>query len=733
MAQRERSVSPKSRGKSPPEIHAANASAQSFTEQHRGASLTSLPRKKPEMYHYDVGGGAQAAAQAGAATAGAGMLYQDSKASVQAGAGPSAGPGDAAHAQAVPPGYNQHLQVKDSYLTGRALLYFTSVFVSLGVFLFGYDQGVMSGIITGPLFKLYFDDPSRAAIGNMVSILEVGALVSSLMVGRLGEKWGRRRTIRYGSFVFILGGLIQTSATRMLHLIIGRVISGLGVGLLSTIVPIYQSEISPPHNRGKLACIEFTGNIVGYCSSVWVDYGCSYINNNAAWRLPLFIQCVMGLGLFMGTFVIVETPRWLLNHDHDVEGLIVIADLHSDGDVQDRRAHDEFQAIKETVLISRLEGEKKSYSYVFKRYRTRMLIAMSSQMFAQLNGINVISYYAPMVFEQAGWVGRDAILMTGVNGIIYVLSTVLPWHLVDRWGRKPILLMGGMVMGLSLVSISAALYVNIASTPTLVVVFVIVFNAFFGFSWGPIPWLYPVEIAPLSARSAMASASTATNWLCNWLVGIMTPILQEKIKWRLYLIHAASCFLSFWCVLRVYPETAGLRLEDMSSVFDDRSSTFSFHGSITGVDVDAGSRSATTAPANPSLARKPVAAQPSLLDSVHSGVAPPHPVAGQPDLAQNPFVSHSSGQSVRSKRSIASANMLSADALEPPTLGQVLDFKREQIDSRNFKGLMRRGSETVSLIYDKVKRLGKPNDASGEYGTLPDNERPAPAAPPGGN
>lgn len=695
-------------------IHEGNIKAQNFNDQHCDTNLTSLPRKKPDLYQFDTGDRAR--------TAGVGMLYQDSKASVH---NTLEHPGalQNSHLNPAPSNDTPHIQVKDSFLTGRALLYFTSVFVSLGVFLFGYDQGVMSGIITGPLFKDYFHDPSRFAIGNMVSILEIGALISSLMVGRLGEKWGRRRTIRYGSFVFIIGGLFQTSATKLSHLIIGRVISGLGVGLLSTIVPIYQSEISPPHNRGKLACIEFTGNIVGYCSSVWVDYGCSYIPNNAAWRLPLFIQCVMGLGLMLGTFVIVETPRWLLNHDHDVEGLIVIADLHSNGDVQDQRAHAEFQAIKETVLISRLEGEKKSYSYVFKRYRTRMLIAMSSQMFAQLNGINVISYYAPLVFEQAGWVGRDAILMTGINSVIYVLSTILPWHLVDKWGRKPILLIGGMVMGLSLVSISAALYINIASTPTLVVVFVVVFNAFFGFSWGPIPWLYPVEIAPLSARSAMASASTATNWLCNWLVGIMTPVLQEKIQWRMYLIHAASCFISFWCVLRVYPETAGLRLEDMGSVFDDRSSTFSFHGSITGVDVDAASRS--TAPtANPSLARKPIHAQPVSVDGVTPGLNQLHPSASQPELLQNLPVGNNTGQSIKSKKSIASANMLSADALEPPTLAQVLEFKKDQSDKRDLRRLVRRGSETVGLFYDKVVHFGKSSNNNGEYGTLPNNEGP---------
>jgi len=122
----------------------------------------------------------------------------------------------------------------------------------------------------------------------------------------------------------------------------------------------------------------------------------------------------------------VTNGRWLLDNDHDEDGMIVIAMLHGGGDVTSPVARDEYREIKRNILIQRTEGER-TYSEMFTRYRTRLLIAMSSQAFAQLNGINVISYYAPLVFEQAGWVGRDAILMTGINGIIYVLSTIPPY------------------------------------------------------------------------------------------------------------------------------------------------------------------------------------------------------------------------------------------------------------------------------------------------------------------
>ncbi|KAF3036694.1 hypothetical protein E8E12_005574 [Didymella heteroderae] len=453
-------------------------------------------------------------------------------------------------------------------LHGKKLIYFTSVFVSLGVFLFGYDQGVMSGIITGIYFKDYFNQPTAVELGSMVAILEVGAFISSLMVGKIGDILGRRKTILYGSIIFVIGGAFQTFANGMPMMLLGRIIAGFGVGTLSTIVPVYQSEISPPHNRGKMGCIEFTGNIAGYACSVWVDYFCSYIKSDYAWRIPLFVQCVMGSLLALGSFLICESPRWLLDNDHDEEGIVVIANLYGKGDIHNPKARDEYREIKMNVLLQRQEGER-SYTDMFKRYYKRVFIAMSAQALAQLNGINVISYYAPLVFEEAGWYGRQAILMTGINAITYLLSTIPPWYVVDTLGRRKILLSGALMMVISLSAISYFIFLQASWTPNMVVIFVMIYNAAFGYSWGPIPWLYPPEILPLSIRAKGASLSTATNWAFNWLVGEMTPILQEAIQWRLYLIHAFFCAVSFVVVYFIYPETANVRLEDMNSLFGD--------------------------------------------------------------------------------------------------------------------------------------------------------------------
>ncbi|KAF9261574.1 general substrate transporter [Marasmius fiardii PR-910] len=427
-------------------------------------------------------------------------------------------------------------------LVGRPLLFAVSIFASLGVFLFGYDQGVMSGIITGPHFIKYFHAPGPIEVGSMVAVLEVGAFATSIAAGRVGDIIGRKGTLFMGALVFTIGGAIQTFTSGYAVMVLGRIVSGCGVGLLSTIVPIYQSEISPPTHRGALACVEFTGNIFGYAFSVWTDYFCSYIDSDMAWRIPLLLQCIIGAVLAVGSLVIPESPRWLIDTDKDDEGLRIIADLRG-ADLDDPAARAEYREIKDKVVMERESGEGRSYGMMWRKYKQRVLLAMSSQAFAQLNGINGTEShrYAP----PAGWKGRQAILMTGINAIIYILSTIPPWYLVDRWGRRPILLSGAAVMSLALCATGYWMYIDTPSTPNAVVGCVILFNAAFGYSWGPIPWLYPPEIMPLAVRAKGVSLSTATNWAFNTLVGEVTPYLQEVITWRLYFMHGFFCMCSF--------------------------------------------------------------------------------------------------------------------------------------------------------------------------------------------
>lgn len=466
---------------------------------------------------------------------------------------------------------------------GNRLVYFTSAFVSLFVSLFGYEQGVCSGIITFVTFQKYFNNPNATHIGLVISILEIGAMISSLLVAKISDKFGRKRTILLGTFIFMIGGTFQSFAVNLFVFAVGRVISGFGVGILSTIVPSYQCEISPSEERGKLVCGEFTGNICGYSLSVWVDYFCYFIQNigdsrsdphsftaNLSWRLPLFIQVVIAFVLFLGGFFIVESPRWLLDVDMDQQGFHVLSLLY-DSAPDDDKPRKEFFMIKNSILTERINTPKyeRSWKHMFKKHYTRVFIGCSALAFAQFNGINIISYYAPMVFEQAGFNDSNALLMTGINSLVYLFCTILPWFLVDIWGRKPILISGGTLMAICLGLIAVFMALDKSYTPSLVALLVIIYNGGFGYSWGPIGFLLPPEVYPLSVRSKGVSLSTATNWLANYIVGQLTPILQEDIKWKMYLFPMGSCILSVVVVIFFYPETKGVELEDMDRLFDE--------------------------------------------------------------------------------------------------------------------------------------------------------------------
>lgn len=250
---------------------------------------------------------------------------------------------------------------------------------------------------------------------------------------------------------------------------------------------------------------------------------------------------------------IVESPRWLLDNDMDQQGFNVLSLLY-DSHHSSTKPKSEFFMIKNSILRERKMTPKseRTWRHLLKHYKKRVFVACSSLIFAQLNGINIISYYAPLVFQEAGFDDAGALLMTGVNGIIYLLSTIPPWFLVDRWGRRPILISSGLAMGICLILVSVFMLLNRSYTASVVAVLVIIYNASFGFGFGPIPFLLSGESYPLSVRSKGVSLAVACNWLSNFIVGLFAPILRHNIKWAMYLFPAGSCFISIVCVILFY-------------------------------------------------------------------------------------------------------------------------------------------------------------------------------------
>ncbi|KAF2818432.1 general substrate transporter [Ophiobolus disseminans] len=468
-------------------------------------------------------------------------------------------------------------------IKGAALLYATCGFGSLGDALFGYNSGIMSGLLVNPVFiKRFFSDfggadGSLATVnptitGISVACLQASAAVGALIAGRLGDIIGRKRTVRLGGFIYFFSAFIQIFAPGFATFVAGRTIQGVGVGFLSMTVPIIQTEIAAPHARGLMVGIEYTCLIAGYMLSCWVDYGFHFMLPDAmSWQGPFIIQILLSFLLVVMSFFLPETPRWLAKNGFMKESLQTVADLHSNGDTSAEHVQQVFLEIQEAVVYEANLG-KSSWKEMFTRYRKRTIVGITVQMFAQLNGINIISFYLPSTLASAGFDDKKSLLYTAANAIPYTAATVVTWWLADRWGRKPLLLLGGVLMAVLLGIVCAFTEADmpIATKANGQYAFVMLYNIVYGFTWGPMPWLLPAEIFPLRGRSKGMALATTSNWIFNFIIGMVSPDAFAGIGGYFYLVIASFCLCSAALSHFYYVETAGHSLEEIAVAFGDK-------------------------------------------------------------------------------------------------------------------------------------------------------------------
>ncbi|KAH6699988.1 general substrate transporter [Leptodontidium sp. MPI-SDFR-AT-0119] len=470
------------------------------------------------------------------------------------------------------------------WMVGKPLLWATCFFGSLGDALFGYDQGIMSGLLVNEVFikRFYIDHGGLDGtteginpnlIGITVSCLQLSAAIGSLTAGYLGDIMGRKRCVRVGGFIYFAMAFLQGFAPNLACFIAGRTIQGLGVGFLSMTVPVIQTEIAAPHRRGLMVGVEYTFLIGGYMLSCWVDYGFNFfLPKDTSWQGPYFVQMGLAFILFSMSFFLPETPRWLARNGFKKEALQTVADLHSDGNTNDEGVQHVFMEIQQAVKYEATMG-KVTYREMFTKYRKRTLVGITAQMFAQLNGINVISFYLPSSLAAAGFDNRRSLLFTGANALIYTAATVPVWWLADRWGRRPLLIFGGIVMAVALSIMCVFNQANGLSVTTRangIFSFVVIYNALYGATWGPMPWLLPAEIFPLRARSKGMALATFSNWTFNFIIGMSSPAAFDGIHGYYYVIIAGFCLFSVGLAKFYYVETANHTLEEIAVAFGDK-------------------------------------------------------------------------------------------------------------------------------------------------------------------
>ncbi|KAJ1731677.1 hypothetical protein LPJ72_003813 [Coemansia sp. Benny D160-2] len=461
--------------------------------------------------------------------------------------------------------------------------YFVGGVSALGGFLFGFDTGLMSSILEMNYWKAYFGNPGSVGVGVITSLLTAGCFVGSLCAGYLADRFSRKRTIMVACVVFSLGASIQCGSRNRAMLIAGRFVAGLGVGVLSMTVPIYQSEIAPSHIRGRLVSLQQWAITWGLLVAFWIDYGCHFIKSNASWRIPIGIQIVPAAILFCSMMFMPFSPRWLIDHDRPDEAQKVLARLRAGGDMQDPEVVQELDDIKEAVRVERETAVRSYFELLRFPIRRRVALGVAIQALQQLTGINVIMYFAPSLFKQSGLSGDNASLLAqGVNGVINMLATIPAILFVDRWGRRVTLMIGSLgcaityfVQAVATGATQNKIYEDDGSVNLqlpkgvsyLVIVMVYLFVISFAMSWGPIGWIYPSEIFPMHIRSKANSITTASNWLFNFVIGLVAPILMKRITWGLDLIFAIIMFAAIAIIYVFYPETKNRSLEDMEVIF----------------------------------------------------------------------------------------------------------------------------------------------------------------------
>ncbi|OTA38589.1 hypothetical protein BTJ68_01358 [Hortaea werneckii EXF-2000] len=459
-----------------------------------------------------------------------------------------------------------------------------AVFAALGGLLFGYDQGVVSVILTEDQFLNRF---TRIAEGSgsagfwkglLTAMIELGALLGALNQGWIADKYSRKYSIVIAVVVFTIGSALQTGAVDYAMLTVARFIGGLGIGMLSMVAPLYISEISPPEIRGTLLVLEEFSIVTGIVIAFWITYGTRYMASEWAWRLPFLLQIFPGLGLGVGIIFLPFSPRWLASKGRDQEALHNLAKLRQ-LPTTDRRVQLELFDIRAEVALHQEINAERHPKLQDGSASSRFLLEIQGWFDCFRRGCwrrtHVGIGIIPTLFKTMGLDYNMQLIMSGVVNIAQLVGVTSSIWTMDAFGRRPLLLSGSTVMCLSHLIIAVLVGKFSDNWPAhraegwASVAMLILYMVAFGTSWGPVPWAMPSEIFPSSLRAKGVALSTCSNWLNNFIIGLITPPLVENTGFGAYTFFAVFCLLSFVWTYFFVPETRGRTLEQMDHVFKD--------------------------------------------------------------------------------------------------------------------------------------------------------------------
>jgi len=463
-----------------------------------------------------------------------------------------------------------------------------TMFAAFGGMLFGYDTGTIGGLqVTKDWLRTFGSPDSTAKLGYsittsqqslVVSILSVGTFFGALLGAPIGDYVGRKNGLLVTTVIFCIGVAMQTAATAWGLFIAGRVFAGLGVGLISVLVPMYQSECAPKWIRGAVVSCYQWAITIGLLLAAILSKVCENRDNHSAYRIPIGVQFIWAGVLAGGMLMLPESPRWLIKRGHEEKAAKALGRLLGTKAESAEVAQD-LEDIKVNLREEQEIGEG-GWLDCFKPNSNKILFRTLSGIFLQgwqqLTGVNFIFYYGTTFFAQSGI--SDPFLTTIATNVVNVGMTVPGIYLVDRVGRRKLLLWGalGMLICEYLVAIiGVTISVDNHSGQKALVALVCIYIAFFASTWGPIAWVVVGEIFPLNIRAKGIALSAASNWLWNWAIAYATPFLVNKGKGdadlgvKVFFIWGTTCVGCFVFTYFCIPETKGLSLEQVDILYQN--------------------------------------------------------------------------------------------------------------------------------------------------------------------
>ncbi len=428
-----------------------------------------------------------------------------------------------------------------------------SIIIALGGFLFGLDTAVISGA-EQKIQQIWQLDAVEH--GFTVSVALIGTVIGAMLGGIPSDRLGRKKTLLWIAILFLVSALGSALATNWYVFLIFRFIGGLGVGCSSVTAPMYISELSPASHRGRFVAMFQFNVVLGILIAYLSNYLLQGIGENA-WRWMLGVQAFPSL-LFMALiFVLPESPRWLVVKRKKVdEASDILMRINSE------TAASELSAIQRSMGHAGA-GPKKNNLFSGK-YNQPVLLAMFFAMFNQLSGINAVIYYAPRIFEEAGFGTDSALLSTAGLGLVNFIFTLLAMNVIDRYGRRTLMLIGSVGLIITLGLVSGSFYQGTEGSPAIPIC-LFAYIAFFAFSQGAVIWVFISEIFPTEVRAQGQSLGSFTHWLMATLVAFTFPYVMQKLGGGVsFTIFTVMMILQLLFVWRMMPETKGKSLEQLT-------------------------------------------------------------------------------------------------------------------------------------------------------------------------